>query len=1053
MRKKGIKTHKAIALLILALAAVDFTTPVLAMDTVTSGKVLDQVNGKYGADLRDVTGATVRTDYSNAYIENTQTNSILNWDRLNTAPKQSLNYIMKDGQTSLNNVVGVGLSQFAGAINAEKGRVIISNPNGILFENGSYVNANALTLTTHQASIDANNQLHLYGGNNNASIIFEGGNYATGKVRLNIANDLNIVSNNIDINNAVIMAKDTRLVTADGVTFFAINDTNKSSNFNVAINKNNYIDNGNININNSTFAIKDKTTGKISILSRGDVSVKNTELDGKTAIDAMDRNVIKNSKTEVIASNTTTEDSKIDGSNLSFWQDLFNKIECIFTGEVPITTVAGKTYKTTETTTTTTKNTYDMLAGRGNVTLSNIKAYDDVDVKGSNINISNSTFNNALNLTSEASKLISYVREDVKTDIITREADQFIVDRATPLLGLALDGHFNLDEVTPTTSTSTVLGEAIASATTTNAGSITLDKVTSSNTVKASGNTIAMYNSTVDNFDFKANNVKVQNVIATGNKVSEIKATNKADVRNSQFKTIRAAAADITFTDTDLVDSNLQATNNVKFSRTDSRKSYSVKNSTVSAKNIEANDMNISDSLIVADNNISANSSKVSNTEMNATNNIYAQNANIENSDLIASNDIIVSGSKIAKSRVNATKDVKLQDTTLNNTKVTGRKGFLRNATLENGSDVTVDYVTNNSYAENETVENLVIKNSKLKSNKNNINLKDTLIENGSLETANGKDVNIDTRKDVKLAGANIGGNLNITRAGNVVISNSKEAGNQYIPSLATKDSVTDYDKTKFNESYFTDIINDYGSDYGKGTKLSVIKGDVNISNAKSSLIINSIVGGNLTTENIYVGSDLINSMVVGDYNPNRIATSETSVYDSFIGGNFERKYEDKIVDNPTILPITNPEKPINNDKPTTLPITNPDRPINIDKPTTLPDTSKDKPVNVDKPTTLPDTNQDKPVVNPKPSNSNNENSSTTNVNQINNDKDSLNYNDEHNKRRFGNGVDTRFQKRFSPRGFAAEEEQINEMKSQTKSSIVKTEGNKVKFTKSFHAY
>ncbi len=982
MKKNRLKTHKAIAVLILALAAADFTVPVMAMDTVTSGKVLETVNGKYGADLRDVTGAIVRTDYSNAYIENTQTNSILNWDRLNTAPVQSLNYIMKDGQTSLNNVVGVGLSQFAGGINAEHGRVIISNPNGILFENGSYVNANALTLTTHQATIDANNQLHLYDGNNNASITFEGRNYATGKVRLNIANDLNIVSNNIDIDNAVIMAKDTRLVTADGVTFFAINNTTNSSNYNVAINKNNYIDNGNININNSQIAVKDKTTGKISIISRGDVLVKDTELDGKTAINAMDRNVIKNSKTEVIASNSTSEEI-FNYDDISNWENFWDRIKCFFTGGIPQRVANGEVFAKTETTTTTTKNNYDMLAGRGNVTLSNVKAYDDVDVKGSNINTSNSTFHNSLNLTSEASTLTSYVREDVKTDIVTREADKFIVDERS-WAGVPTKGHFNVDDVTPTISTSTVLGEALATASTTDAGSIKLDKITTSNTVKATGDAIAMYNSTVDNFDIKGNNVKVQNVIATSNNVSEIKATNKAEVKNSQFKTIRAAAADITFTDTDLNNGNLQATNNVKFNRTDSRKSFSIKNSTVSAKDIEANSMNIADSLIVADNNISSNNSKISNTEINAGRNVYAGKANIENSDLIATNDVVISGSTIAKSRIKATKDVKLQDANLNNTKVTGRKGFLKNATLENGSDVMLDYVTNNSYAENETVENLVIKNSRLKSNKNNINLKDALIENGSLETTNGKDVNIETKNDVKLAGTNIGGNLNITRAENVVISNSKEAGNQYIPNIATKDSITDYDKTKYNESYFTDIINNYGNDYGKGTKLSVIKGNVNISNSKNSLIINTIVGGNLTTENIYVGSDLINSMVVGDYNPNRIATTETKVYKSFIGGNFDKKFEDKA----TILPIT-------------------------------------------------------------PNNTSSSNAS----NNKNNNRISSSQVDDHNKRKFGNDVNTRFQKRFSPRGFAAADDQITEMKSQTKSSIVKTEGNKIKFTKSFHAY
>ena len=43
--------------------------------------------------------------------------------------------------------------------------------------------------------------------------------------------------------------------------------------------------------------------------------------------------------------------------------------------------------------------------------------------------------------------------------------------------------------------------------------------------------------------------------------------------------------------------------------------------------------MNITDSLIVADNNISSNNSKISNTEINAGRNVYAGKANIENSD------------------------------------------------------------------------------------------------------------------------------------------------------------------------------------------------------------------------------------------------------------------------------------------------------------------------------------------------------------------------------------------------------------------------------------
>lgn len=66
---------------------------------------------------------------------------------------------------------------------------------------------------------------------------------------------------------------------------------------------------------------------------------------------------------------------------------------------------------------------------------------------------------------------------------------------------------------------------------------------------------------------------------------------------------------------------------------------------------------------------------------------------------------------------------------------------------------------------------------------------------------------------------------------------------------------------------------------------------------------------------------------------------------------------------------------------------------------------------------------------------------------------DQIIYTDEVNKRKFGNDINTSFQRRFSPRGFAAQEDEINEMKNSTKSSIVRTENKNVKFTKSFHAY
>ena len=999
--KTVFSAKKVLALLILALATADVTLPVLAME-VTNGEVLEKVNGKYGANLESVVGARVDTDLTNATITNTQTNSVLKWTDLNVAPKQTLDFVMSDGQTSLNTITGMGLSQFAGTIKAEHGRLIISNPNGIIFENGAYVNANALTVTTHQAVME-NDKLHLIDNGNNASIIFEGGTWATSRPVFQIAKDLNIVSNNIDMKSTDIIAKDIRLVTADGVTFYAVNDTKNSSNFNAVVNKNNLIDNGNINVNDSIIAVKDKSTGKISIVSRGDITVKGTELGGKTTIDALDRNIVKNNTSEVVASSTTTKEDIFDMGSISNWANFWDRVKCFFTDGVPQRVANGKVFSKSETTTTTTNSEYDLVAGRGNVLFDNVKA-NDVDIKGSNIKISNSAFNK-LDIVSSATKTTSYRKSETTTTVSKKEANEFIIDERD-WFGVATKGHFNVDEVTPTTSTSTVVGEAIATATTTNNGSITLDKVTSSNTVKATGDTIAMYNSTVDNFDLAANNVKVQNTIATGNKVSEIKATNKVDVRKSQFKTIRAAAADITFTDTDLNNGNLQATKNVNFTRTDSRKTYSINNSTISADNINANDMNISDSLMVANNDINANKSTISNTEMNAERNVYANGSKISNSVFKANNDIQVANGEVANTTLTATKDLKLGGAKLNNVKAKGRYGFLNNATLENGTDVDLKTVTGNAYSENDTVENLVIRNSKLKST-NNMNLKNTTIENGTLVT--NKDVNIDTNSDVHLAGVKIGGDLNVTKARNLVISNSQTEGSQYIPSMTDKKSVTDYDRTKFDSNYFENIIGNYGRDYGNNTNLSDIKGNVNISNTKNSLIINRIIGKDLTTNNVYGVSNLITSLVEGNYNPARIATADVNVYKSFIGGNYEEKFADKA----TILPIENPNRPIV----------------------------------IDSPTTLPEENPNKPVVNPNPTENQN-----NGVNQ-NNDRVSSNYSDDVNKRKFGESINTSFQRRFSPRGFAAQEDEISEMKNSTKASIVKTENKNVKFTKSFYAY
>src|SRR5574344_1379913 len=97
---------KRINKMLLAMLLVSATSSaVFAADNIIT--VLNSVNGAYGADLlKDVTGATVSTDQTKATITNTATKSTLNWNSLNVANGQELNYDMKVGDISINTVVG-----------------------------------------------------------------------------------------------------------------------------------------------------------------------------------------------------------------------------------------------------------------------------------------------------------------------------------------------------------------------------------------------------------------------------------------------------------------------------------------------------------------------------------------------------------------------------------------------------------------------------------------------------------------------------------------------------------------------------------------------------------------------------------------------------------------------------------------------------------------------------------------------------------------------------------------------------------------------------------
>lgn len=272
-------------------------TPAMATSAPTttitsSGDVLSTVNGNYGAHVNSMTnGATITTDMTHANVNIYGNGSTLTWQTLNTAPNQSLNFnFSANGQVALNNVVGDSMSRFAGSLTSSgaAGRVIISNHNGILFENGSYTNVNALILTTKDVMWDGNlyGQINLYMNKSTAGITIGQGDTSKMAV-MRIAEDLNIVAPKIVINAADIKTGvnasgnllnngkgDLRLITADGVTFYAADAVAPGADkfaYTGAANDNNY---GDITIQKASIAVADNTTNKVYLIAKRDITIK-----------------------------------------------------------------------------------------------------------------------------------------------------------------------------------------------------------------------------------------------------------------------------------------------------------------------------------------------------------------------------------------------------------------------------------------------------------------------------------------------------------------------------------------------------------------------------------------------------------------------------------------------------------------------------------------------------------------------------------------------------------------------------------------------------------
>lgn len=195
--------------------------------------------------LNNAVNADVTTNNANMNIKiNGGQNGVgvLNWNTYNVGKDASVNYeFSAHNQTALNKVDAAGgLSQIYGKITnsgcegcnyAGTGKVILINPNGVLFGDGANINLNSFTVSTMDANYD-NNQLTLdrNGKTSSTGIVVQKGATIYGDKNVAFASDnVNIyngsqISTNVGNNVGDVAYGKIKIVTADGVNFAYYNN-------------------------------------------------------------------------------------------------------------------------------------------------------------------------------------------------------------------------------------------------------------------------------------------------------------------------------------------------------------------------------------------------------------------------------------------------------------------------------------------------------------------------------------------------------------------------------------------------------------------------------------------------------------------------------------------------------------------------------------------------------------------------------------------------------------------------------------------------------------
>ena len=378
--------------------------------------------------------ANVTTDGSNMNIQiqgGQGSTGSLQWNDFNVGKDASVNYeFTAHNQTALNKVDATGgISQIYGKITTSgcagcgydaTGKVILINPNGVLFGDGANVNLNSFTVSTMDGEYDsATNQLHLNKGTNQSDfgIVVENGATVHGDKNVTFAsNNITLyngskISTNVGPNVGDTSYGKIKLVTADGVNFTYYNNGAvkeisdiQGSTDKMFISINGDLKAGNIDVRN------------YSTNEGSEINLKGATLKATKAVEGNDGNIWLTASNKIVAEDTTFETANYsdeaasrEGGNVRFLAG-----KKVSVGTSKINSVGNVDI---------TSQNYDVVVDKTEVV-----AAKDVNVKAANIaSIQNGSKVKAKNIKVKSDKDAWSSNSSLDADLITIEGGNDVV--------------------------------------------------------------------------------------------------------------------------------------------------------------------------------------------------------------------------------------------------------------------------------------------------------------------------------------------------------------------------------------------------------------------------------------------------------------------------------------------------------------------------------------------------------------------------------------------------------------------------------------------------